>query len=73
MAKINVVSEMLDKHTEAEIIDYVYHLMININKNYTIAQKEKNTDILWINLGDIQQVNAILGAMHKRNQERQAQ
>ena len=73
MAKISIVADMLDKHTDAEIIEHLYRVMNGVSKNYAISVKEKCPELLWGNLGDIEQVAAILCAMYKRNQERQAQ
>lgn len=71
--KVDIIGEMLSKHTDPEIIEHLYRCMIGVVKNYRIALEKGNAEALWASLGDIEQASAILGAMHKRNEERLAQ
>lgn len=71
--KVDIIGEMLSKHTDPEIIEYLYRCMIGVMKNYRIALEKGNTETLWASVADIEQTTSILGAMHKRNEERLAQ
>lgn len=72
MSKVNVVGELLQNHSDEEIIEYINGVMAGILKNYKIALEKENSDILWANLGDVSLVSSTLRAIHKRNQERLA-
>lgn len=70
---INVVGEMIEKHSDEEIIAHLEKIVAGIVKNYTVALDKGNSDILWANLGDLTQVASILRGMRKRNEAREAQ
>ena len=70
---INVVGEMIDKHSDEEIIAHLDKVMSGIVKNYTIALDKENSNILWANLGDLAQVASILRGLKKRNEAREIQ
>lgn len=72
MAKVNLVSDLLKNHSDAELIEHMYRIMGGTLKNYKIALDKNAPEILWGNLGDIEQVASILNAMNKREQERLA-
>lgn len=72
MAKVNNVAEMVQNHSDEEIIEYLNSVMAGVLKNYKVALEKENSNILWANLGDISLVSASLRALHKRNQERLA-
>lgn len=71
--KVDIIGEMLSKHTDPEIIEHLYRCMIGVLKNYRIALEKGNAEALWASLGDVEQVTNILGTMHKRNEDRLAQ
>lgn len=70
---INVVGEMIEKHSDEEIIAHLDKIVAGVVKNYTVALDKGNSDILWANLGDLTQVASILRGMRKRNEAREAQ
>lgn len=61
---INVVGEMIEKHSDEEIIAHLDKVMSGVVKNYTIALDKENSNILWANLGDLTQVASILRGLH---------
>lgn len=70
---INVVGELIERHSDEEIIAHLDKIVAGIVKNYTVALDKGNSDILWANLGDLTQVASILRGMKKRNEAREAQ
>ena len=70
---INVVGEMIEKHSDEEIIAHLDKIVAGVVKNYTVALDKGDSDILWANLGDLTQVASILRGMRKRNEAREAQ
>ena len=70
---INVVGELIEKHSDEEIIAHLDKVVAGVVKNYTVALDKGNSDILWANLGDLTQVASILRGMRKRNEAREAQ
>ncbi len=73
MSKVNIVAEMLNSHSDEEIVEHLYRLIVDVDKNYVVALKANCPEAVWSNLGDVQQIKSILGAMYKRNQNRLAQ
>lgn len=73
MSKINVVEEMLGRHSDAEVVEHLERIMAGVVKNYRIALEKNAPEILWGNLGDIEFVYSTLLAIRKRDQERLAQ
>lgn len=73
MSKVNIVAEMLDKHTDPEIIEHLYRVMSGVVKNYRVALEKNSPEVLWGNLGDIELVSSTLAALHKRDEARLAQ
>lgn len=71
--KIDIVKELLEKHSDEEIISYLYKVMNGIAQNYQTAMKANQSEVLWGNLGDMVMVTAILKAMKVRNDNRSAQ
>lgn len=70
---INIIGEIIEKHSDEEIIAHLEKIVAGIVKNYTVALDKGNSDILWANLGDLTQVASILRGMRKRNEAREAQ
>ena len=73
MSKINVVPELVDRHSDQEITEYLYRIMAGVIKNYRVSLEKGDSTILWANLADLEQVTSVLQAVNKRNQERLAQ
>lgn len=70
---INVVGEMIEKHSDEEIIAHLDKVVSGVVKNYTVALEKVDSGILWANLGDLTQAAAILRGLRKRNEARDAQ
>lgn len=70
---INIIGEIIEKHSDEEIIAHLDKIVAGVVKNYTVALDKGNSDILWANLGDLTQVASILRGMRKRNEAREIQ
>lgn len=70
---INIIGEIIEKHSDEEIIAHLDKIVAGVVKNYTVALDKGNSDILWANLGDLTQVASILRGMRKRDEAREAQ
>ena len=73
MAKINPITEMMQNHSDPEIVEYLYRLMVGVLKNYKNSVSSKTPEMTWASLGDIENVVSTLQAMYKRDQARLAQ
>lgn len=69
---INVVGELIEKHSDDEIIAYLDKIISGVVKNYNTSLEKGDSNILWSNLGDLVQVAAILRGLRKRNEAREA-
>lgn len=70
---INIIGEIIERHSDEEIVAHLEKIVAGVVKNYTVALDKGNSDILWANLGDLTQVASILRGMRKRNEAREAQ
>lgn len=70
--KVNVTTELINNHSDEEIIEHLSGVMTGVLKNYKIAVEKSDPVLLYANLGDISQVASILRGLHKRNQEQLA-
>lgn len=71
---INIVDDMLAKHSEAEIIEYLYNEISEVARVHKLASDKKlPAEYLWAATYNIFEIKEILKALNKRNQERQAQ
>lgn len=69
MAKINLVEEVL-KHSDDEIIEYLYGLISNLYREYNNVE-----DPMWLltHCGEVDQMYAVLKGLKQRNDSRKAQ
>lgn len=69
MAKINLVDEVL-KHTDEEIIEYLYGLVANLHRQYNSVE-----DPQWLltSCGEVDQMYAVLRGLKQRNDSRRAE
>lgn len=69
MAKINLVDEVL-KHTDEEIIEYLYGLIANLHRQYSSVE-----DPQWLltSCGEVDQMYAVLRGLKQRNDSRRAE
>ncbi len=70
---IEIVKEMLDRHSDEEVIAYLSKIMNGVVQNYGSAIKVNQPQILFGSLGDITLASEILKAMKHRNEQREAQ
>lgn len=71
---INIVEDMLAKHSDAEITEYLYRQMQTVDKYYDgVITEGMDANLLLTQTETISLIADILKALHKRNQERQAQ
>lgn len=74
MSKINLVAEMLQTHSDPEIIEYLYRAMQTVDKYYDAAiTNGMDANLLFTQTETISQVTDILKALYKRDQVRLAQ
>ena len=71
--KVDVVKEMLEKHSDDEVIAYLDSVMTGLLQNYRTAAKQNQPELLYGNLGDLAMVASIIRAMKQRNDAREAQ
>lgn len=70
--KINIEKELLDNHSDEEVIAYISKVLNGVIQNYQIALKANQPETLWSNLGDLSMVASILKNMKARNDAREA-
>lgn len=68
--KVNIVKELLDNHSDEEIIAYLDKMATGIIGNYKTAANANQPQLLFGNLGDVTMVATILRAMKNRNDAR---
>ena len=73
MAKVDIVKELLDKHTDEEIIAYLDNMATGLLQNYRTATKQNQPQLLFGNLGDLVMIASVLRAMKQRNDNVEAQ
>ena len=70
MAKIDLVEEVL-KHSDAEIIEYLYGLIANVRRGYNGVID--NPLYLLEHSGEVEQIYSVLKALDRRNKENDVQ
>lgn len=68
--KVNIVKELLDNHSDEEIVAYLDKMATGIVGNYKTAANANQPQLLFGNLGDVTMVATILRAMKNRNDAR---
>ena len=71
--KIDIVKEMLEKHSDEEVISYLDSVITGLLQNYRTATKQNQPELLYGNLGDLAMMAAIIRAMKQRNEARESQ
>lgn len=69
---MDIVKEMLDKHSNEEVVAYLNKMMNGIIQNYKLGFQTGRSEALWGSFGDIVQVSEFLREMKKRNDARDA-
>lgn len=70
---INIVDDMLVKHSDDEIIEYLYRQVQGVSNTFTAVQEGLIPEMLLTHAQTVKQVEQILKAMHRRNQAKRAQ
>ena len=70
--KVDIVSELLNNHSDEEIIAYLDSLATGILQNYKTATKQKQPELLYGNLGDIVLIASVIRSMKQRNDARES-
>lgn len=70
--KVDITKELLNNHSDEEIIAYLESVATGIVKNYKVAASANQPQLLFGNLGDVTMVATILRAMKNRNDAREA-
>lgn len=71
---INIVDDMLAKHSDVEITEYLYNEISEVARVHKLTSDKKlPAEYLWAATYNIFEIRDILKALNKRNQERQAQ
>lgn len=65
--KVDIVKDVLEKHTDEEIIAFLLEAMKGVQRNYKNSVELKQPETLWSSLGDIIMVTAILREIKARN------
>lgn len=73
MAKVDIVKELLEKHTDEEIVAYLDNMATGLLQNYRTATKQNQPQLLFGNLGDLVMIASVLRAMKQRNDNVEAQ
>lgn len=71
--KVEIEKELLEKHSDQEIIAFLYKVVSGIAKNYSSGLSANNSKYLWGSYGDIVLVRSILGQMKQRDEAIEAQ
>lgn len=70
--KVDITKELLNNHSDEEIIAYLDSVATGIVKNYKVAASANQPQLLFGNLGDVTMIATILRAMKNRNEAREA-
>lgn len=73
MAKVDIEKELVEKHTEEELIAFLYKTMSGVVQNFQTTLKANQPESLWSNFGDVAMVTSILKNMKQRNDTLDAQ
>lgn len=65
---VNIEKELLEKHTDQEIIVFLHKVMAGVVKNYNSGLSANSSKYLWGSFADIVMVKSILSEMKQRNE-----
>lgn len=71
--KVDIVKELLNNHSDEEIIAYLDKVATGIVGNYKTAANANQPQLLFGNLGDVTMIATIIRALKQRNDAREAQ
>ena len=70
--KVDIVSELLNNHSDEEIIAYLDSLATGVLQNYKTATKQRQPELLYGNLGDVALIASVIRSMKQRNDARES-
>ena len=70
---INIVDDMLTRHSDDEIIEYLYNILTDTSKKFEVSLEQDAPEYLWTAHPNIEVAREILKKMRKRNEERRIQ
>lgn len=72
MTVIDLEKEIINNHSDEEVIAFLYKVMSGVVKNYNSGLGEKSPEYLWGSFADVVMVKSILGEMKHRNDAKEA-
>lgn len=73
MAKVDLEKELVEKHSDEELIAFLHKTMAGVVQNFQTTLKANQPESLWSNFGDVVMCTAILKNMKQRNDTIEAQ
>ena len=73
MKTIDIEQEMIDNHSDEEVIAYLDKVATGLVQNYNTASKTNNPAFLWGSYGDVMMIFNIIRRMKVRNDTIEAQ
>ena len=71
--KVDIVKELLNNHSDEEIVAYLDKVATGIVSNYKTAANANQPQLLFGNIGDVTMIATIIRAMKVRNDNLAAQ
>lgn len=69
---VNIEKDILEKHTDQEIIAFLHKVMAGVVKNYNSGLSANSSKYLWGSFADVVMVKSILSEMKQRNDAKEA-
>lgn len=73
MTITDLEKEIINNHSDKEVIAFLYKVMSGVVKNYNNGLNEKSSEYLWGSFADVVMVKSILGEMKHRDDAIEAQ
>ena len=73
MKPIDIEQELIDNHSDEEVIAYLDKVATGLVQNYNTASKTNNPAFLWGSYGDVMMIFNIIRRMKVRNDTIEAQ
>lgn len=73
MKPIDIEQEIIDNHSDEEVIAYLDKVATGLVQNYNTASKTNNPAFLWGSYGDVMMISTIIRKIKVRNDTIEAQ
>lgn len=70
--KISIANELVQRHSDQEIIEFLSKTTRGLVQNYKVAVEKGDSSILFANLGDLTMVASILAELDRREKNKLA-